>query len=150
MDKELLAELSDKFEEDIIRSIFTQVKKFQNVKPDAQLFQRIKYVTSEAFNCGYWTEDNYFIALYGAICPNAGFEDFKYYLNRKIPYIENFFNARHGLDDFVGKYVVTTQDHSAYDKIPKGTVVQIIGVSYRGYDIETEDGRRVLEIGYII
>lgn len=51
----------------------------------------------------------------------------------------------------IGDAVKTTIIHESsagYFKI--GTLVKVIDISERGYDIEDEEGNRIIEIGWII
>ena len=51
----------------------------------------------------------------------------------------------------IGDIVKTTIKHtSCAGYFEEGTIVKVIGVSYRGYDIEDEEGNRILEIGWTI
>lgn len=53
--------------------------------------------------------------------------------------------------DKIGTWVVTTKVHSGFiNKFEIGTKVKIIGVSYRGYEIENESGSQLIEIGFVI
>lgn len=53
--------------------------------------------------------------------------------------------------DMIGEWVKTKKLHSACNGMfTVGSDVKIIGVSERGYDIEDEDGNRMLEIGFEI
>lgn len=51
----------------------------------------------------------------------------------------------------IGDWVITKKIHSnAAGYMDVGTEVNIIGVGIRGYDIEDDEGNRVLEIGWEI
>lgn len=149
-DRELNYELDKKFEKDVVCSLIKIANDYGFIGDNNSLRERIKYLTSYFFSCGCHNEDDYIMALFGAICPNSAFLDFKHYVNIEIPSISNYYEARQGLDNFVGKYVITKKNHSASKKIIPGTIVKIIGISERGYDIMSENGDKVLEIGFTI
>lgn len=49
----------------------------------------------------------------------------------------------------VGDWVITTRNHkSLAGTMIVGTKVKIIGVGERGYDIEDEEGNKVIECGW--
>lgn len=49
----------------------------------------------------------------------------------------------------IGDTVKTTKVFSSFaGKFEKGSIVKVIGISDRGYDIEDEYGNRVIEIGW--
>lgn len=49
----------------------------------------------------------------------------------------------------IGDTVKTTKVFSSFTgKFEKGSIVKVVGIGVRGYDIEDEYGNRVIEIGY--
>lgn len=49
----------------------------------------------------------------------------------------------------VGEWCKTTREvHSLSGYFEKGTIVKVIGRSYRGYDIEDRYGNKMLETGF--
>ena len=49
----------------------------------------------------------------------------------------------------IGDWVTTTKKvDSCAGYFEKGTKVKVIGISYRGYDLEDENGNRIIETGY--
>ncbi len=51
----------------------------------------------------------------------------------------------------IGDVVKTTKKHSnSAGYFEKGTTVKVINITNRGYDIEDEEGNRILEIGWVI
>ena len=51
----------------------------------------------------------------------------------------------------IGDIVVTARSHTCLaGTMEEGTIVKVIGMSERGYDIEDEEGNKVIEIGFII
>lgn len=49
----------------------------------------------------------------------------------------------------IGDTVKTTKVFSSFaGKFEKGSIVKVVGISDRGYDIEDEYGNRVIEIGW--
>lgn len=149
-DRELHEKLYKRFEKDVETALLSVADRFKFVGDRVELRIRIQRMNSYFFLCGDTTEEQYLYSLFGAICPSAAFPDFEHYIARKIPSISNYFEARHGLDNFVGKYVLTTKEHKAYKTIPAKTIVKITGISERGYDIEADNGDKVLEIGFTI
>lgn len=50
-----------------------------------------------------------------------------------------------------GDKVKTTVRHSnSAGYFEKGTIVKVIDITDRGYDIEDEEGNKILEIGWVI
>ena len=51
----------------------------------------------------------------------------------------------------IGDIVKTTVKHENFaGYFEKGTIVKVIDITDRGYDIEDEEGNRIIEIGWII
>lgn len=51
----------------------------------------------------------------------------------------------------IGDTVKTTVKHENFaGYFEEGTLVKVINISERGYDIEDMDGNRILEIGWVI
>ena len=51
----------------------------------------------------------------------------------------------------IGDTVKTTVKHSnLVGYFEEGTIVKVIGITDRGYDIEDEEGNKILEIGWVI
>lgn len=51
----------------------------------------------------------------------------------------------------IGDVVKTTVKHSNFaGYLEEGTIVKIIDITDRGYDIEDEEGNKILEIGWVI
>ncbi len=49
----------------------------------------------------------------------------------------------------IGDTVKTTKVFSSFaGKFEKGSIVKVVGIGVRGYDIEDEYGNRVIEIGW--
>lgn len=49
----------------------------------------------------------------------------------------------------VGDTVITTREISSYTgTFGKGTIVKIIGMSPRGYDLQDDEGNRIVECGF--
>jgi hypothetical protein len=56
---------------------------------------------------------------------------------------------KHGLE--VGDTVILEREVSCMaGTFTKGSKVKIVGSSYRGYNIEDEEGNRIIEVGYDI
>lgn len=147
IDRNLQERLYKKFECEVITKLLSVYKHFSYRDDYNFVVERISFVTLEFFGSMYFNERDYMLALYGAMSPSASFEDFKYYVETEIPEITNYFESNHGIRNFVGKWVVTEENHS---EISSGTIVKIIGVSERGYDIISVNGTKALEIGFVI
>ena len=51
----------------------------------------------------------------------------------------------------IGDTVKTTVKHTNFEGyFEEGTIVKIINITNRGYDIEDEEGNKILEIGWVI
>lgn len=49
----------------------------------------------------------------------------------------------------IGEKVITTEKLSNLSgTLPKGSTVTVIGVDQRGYDLQDEDGNKILECGW--
>lgn len=144
---EISCKLSDKFIDDVVNKLMDSVFTMDSNKEF--LKARISRVTSEAFLCGYWTERDYYLSLFGAAYANAAIQDFIRNVENNVPEIHAFFDANHGSMNFVGKWVLTRVEHSSCaHTIPKYTVAKIIGCSDRGYNIQTENGIKMYECGW--
>lgn len=149
-ERELQEKLYEKFLEDLFNDLANVIKKFNRNITQNEIhltIDRIKVVTSEMFLSGFYNERDYMLTLFGAIAPNSAFEDFSHYIKNNIPSIHAFYEADHGINDFIGKWVITKRNHF---NILSGTIVKITGESFMGYDIASEDGRKVFCIGYEI
>lgn len=152
VDNVLLGKLYDRFKDDVVNEVMRVVDHFSQLSMNDKFMTRyrVQRITDVFLGGMTWSERDYMIALYGTVAPSAAVEDFCSYLLNAVPIIHNYFQANHGLNDFVGKWVVTKHTHSAYNTIPKGTVVKIIDMSTRGFDISTENGIRVCEVGFSV
>ena len=72
-------------------SLMQVSERFGFIGNKEELYNRLNRITSYFFSCGGYKEDDYIFALYGAICPNSSFWDFKFYVNREIPSISKYF-----------------------------------------------------------
>ena len=144
---EINCELYDRFIDEVVNKLLEYVFTMDSNKEFLQA--RIHRVTSEAFLCGFWTERDYYLSLFGASYSNAAIQDFIRNVENNVPEIHAFFEADHGASNFVGKWVLTRLEHSSCARfLPKFTIVKIIGCGDRGYDIQTESGIRMLECGW--
>lgn len=144
---EINCELYDRFIDEVVNKLLESVFTMDSNKEF--LHERIHRVTSEAFSCGFWTERDYYLSLFGASYANAAIQDFIRNVENNVPEIHAFFEADHGERNFVGKWVLTRVEHSSCDRsIPKFTIVKIISCGDRGYDIQTESGIIMLECGW--
>ena len=51
----------------------------------------------------------------------------------------------------IGDVVKTTVKHTNFaGYFEEGTIVKVINITNRGYDIEDEEGNKILEIGWVI
>lgn len=147
IDRELSETLYQRSISDIVEKLLNTVDSLDsNIE---FLRYRIERIVHEAFGSGYWNEHDFYIALYGAVYTRGAFEDFKHSVVMKVPEIHNYFQARHGIDNYVGKWVQTKKSHESMScKIPAGSICKITEMSDRGYDICCENGDFVSEIGW--
>lgn len=146
----LLADAYKKFENELVYSLINTLNNKRYVNKNNISKEKIEFLTSTFLGSNFYSEKDYLLALYGCICPNASFFDFEKAIIEEIPIIHNYYMANNGLDNFIGKWVVTRKSHQAYSRIEKNSIVKIIGVSERGYDIMDEAGNKVCEIGFTI
>ena len=146
----LLADAYQKFVDELVCSLINTFKNKRYVDKNSISKEKITFLTSSFLGSDFYSEKDYLLALYGCICPNASFFDFEKIVIEENPIIHAYYMANGGLDNFIGKWVVTRESHQAYRKIEKNSIVKIIGISERGYDIMDEVGNKVYEIGFVI